>query len=287
VGLLDDVEGQSLSALLLHPEQALTALSACGDSVKQTPTNRHVFLSAVVAYLTHCGGDSSGGAVDSVELLRTWKAHQRENWEPLSEHYANHEPTALQRDKAVIPYQQILQCRDALERGSFERLLLSFYTMMEPLRADYFATEIVHGGGSAETAVAAVAAATEENILVLLSPTSVELKVRDFKTKHRHPVIENSLPLSLIRELHASLDRYPRRYLFVKEDKRSPFTRKEFSSWACSTLSRVLRQPMTLTVLRHLYITEKVAVDTPLADMKEIAKKMGHSRGMQRAYEWG
>jgi hypothetical protein len=39
-------------------------------------------------------------------------------------------------------------------------------------------------------------------------------------------------------------------------------------------------------VLRHLYISQKIKEETPLAEMKEMAKKMGHSREMQRGYEW-
>ncbi len=43
---------------------------------------------------------------------------------------------------------------------------------------------------------------------------------------------------------------------------------------------------MTLTVLRHLYISEEVKKEKPLEELKEIAKKMGHTRAMQRAYDW-
>jgi hypothetical protein len=72
----------------------------------------------------------------------------------------------------------------------------------------------------------------------------------------------------------------------VTDDKKTPFTRKMFSNWACKTLTRVLKHAMTLTVLRHLYITEKIKENTPLEQMKEIAKKMGHTREMQRSYDW-
>ena len=70
------------------------------------------------------------------------------------------------------------------------------------------------------------------------------------------------------------------------EDKQSPFTRKLFSNWACRTLTRILKQPMTLTVLRHIYITNKIKMNTPIKELRDIATKMGHSRDLQRIYEW-
>lgn len=174
-----------------------------------------------------------------------------------------------------MEYSSILQKRDELEKGSFERLLLCFYTMMEPIRADYFSTEIVKEGSESK----------EENYIVC-SDTDARIVIQDFKTKKSHERIENILPIELYEELKVSLARYPRSYLFVTDDKKTPFTRKMFSNWACKTLTRVLKHAMTLTVLRHLYITEKIKEDTPLEKMKEIAKKMGHTREMQRAYDW-
>jgi hypothetical protein len=60
------------------------------------------------------------------------------------------------------------------------------------------------------------------------------------------------------------LEKRPRKYLFVGEDKKLPYSsRKMFSNWACRTLTRALGRPMTLTVLRHIYITKKIKDDTP------------------------
>lgn len=260
----------SIDELLDNPEKSLEILSST-PTIKQTATNRHVFISALMAYISHVIPQNEER---TSELTKKWKEVQKENWEPLSEHYSKNEPTENQKEK-VMPFDEIVKIRESLERGSFERLLLSFYTMMEPIRADYYSTEIIHEGQESK----------EENYLVL-GVKDARIVIRDFKTKNKHTIIENKLPEELVSELHISLTQYPRSYLFVSDDKKTPFTRKLFSNWACRTLTRVLKQQMTLTVLRHLYISEKIKDKTPLDELKQIAKKMGHSRDMQRVYDW-
>jgi len=262
--------------LIENSDEAMECLGRI-ETIKHTATNHHMYISALVAYLTHIYPSlekSDEKVTYGKERLLHWKEIQKENSEPMSEHYGKNEPTENQKEK-VMPYDAIVKIRDTLESGSFERLLLCFYTMMEPLRADYYAMEIV---GSEDDS-------KEENILIRTS-AETRILVRDFKTKKRHTTIENKLPALLHNELTRSLERYPRSYVFVMEDKRSPFTRKLFSNWSCRTLTRVLCHPMTLTVLRHLYISEQVKKETPLEELKEMAKKMGHTRAMQRAYDW-
>ena len=251
-----------LRELAADPEAAVQKLRSI-SSIAQTPTNRHLYLSAMVAYVTHVSKDK----------LDKWKELQKENSEPLSEHYASNEPTEKQKDK-VMDWDTIQSIRTSLPHGSQERLLLTFYTCMEPVRADYYATEIIAEGEESK----------EENYIELSTPP--RLVVRDFKTKTKYEKIENTLPKEVEDELRASLENMPRTYLFVGEDKKTPFVRKLYSNWACRTVTRVLHQPMTLTVLRHLYISQKIREETPLQEMKEVAKKMGHSREMQRGYDW-
>jgi hypothetical protein len=118
------------------------------------------------------------------------------------------------------------------------------------------------------------------------------LYVNDFKTKGRHGTIVNTLSSELINELKHSLTMHPRSYLFVCHESGLPFNRKLFSNWACRTLSRILKQPMTLTALRHIYISHFINKvrnsdgDCDKEQLLHIASKMGHSRSMQVAYSW-
>jgi len=256
--------GTTLDVLLSDATTAFDKLKA-SPSLKHTATNHHGYLCAMVAYVKYVRKEET--------LFKEWKKIEEENWRIIEQRYDENRPSELQEDK-IMDFDVMEGLRVALEKGSFERLLLSFYMLIEPIRADYFATELVSVGEESK----------EENYIVLGEYT---LKVQDFKTKKKHGTIENTLSAELIEELEASLKKYPRKYLFVGEDRKSPYSsRKMFSNWACRTLTRVLGQPMTLTALRHIYITTKMKKDTPVKELVEIAKKMGHSRGMQRLYEW-
>lgn len=261
---------RTLHQLISNPAASLKHLENT-TAIKHSPTNHHIYISSVVAFIKYI---LKNGAT-----LQAWKAVERTNWTPLAEHYEENKPTELQSDK-VITFEEVDAVRRSLERGSTERLLLSFYTLIEPIRADYYATEIVTSPTSVPT---------EANYILLGPPlhqTPTKLVVTDFKTRQKYEKIENTLSPELVEELQASLEKHPRRYLFVMEDGQTPFTRKLFSNWACRTLTRVLKRPMTLTVLRHVYITNKMQMRTPASEMRRIATKMGHSRGIQRVYEW-
>jgi len=256
---------KTLKNLLDHPKESIECLEA-EDSIKHTPTNHHVHISAVVSFIHHVLKDE--------KLEEVWKKEEKRNWQPIADRYDLNKPSELQEDK-IMPAEDIEAIRIQLPQGSFPRLLLSFYTLMEPIRADYFATELVKEGEESK----------EENYITM--GDDYKLVVRDFKTKASYTQINNTLPLELKTELDESLKKYPRSYLFVGEDKKSPYSsRKMFSNWACRTLKTALKHEMTLTALRHIYIMSKLKEDRPAEELVEIAKKMGHSRAMQRVYEW-
>jgi integrase len=260
---------QNLHNLISNPKKSFEALETT-EKIKHSPSNHHIYISSVVAFIKYILKDE--------KLMKEWKEVEKENWKPIAVHYEENTPTELQKEK-VIPFEDLMKIRETLEEGSVERLLLSFYTLIEPIRADYFATEIV--SASEEP--------TADNYIVLgTKPSTTKLVVKDFKTKQKYEKIENTLSPELYRELKVSLEKTPRRYLFTTpEDATKPFaTRKLFSNWACRTLTRILKQPMTLTVLRHIYITNKIQSNTSATELREIAQKMGHSRDIQRIYEW-
>jgi hypothetical protein len=257
---------KTLNNLIENPQESFKQLEET-TKIKHSPSNHHIYISSVVAFIKYI--------LKNEQLLKKWKEIEKTNWKPIAEHYEENKPTDLQSSK-IMSFEEINTIRESLEKGSLERLLLGFYTLIEPIRADYYATEIVK---SQE------AESTEENYIVLTA-TSSKLIVKDFKTKQKYDKIENTLSDELRNELEESLKKYPRKYLFVMEDKQSPFTRKLFSNWACRTLTRILKQPMTLTALRHIYITNKIKNKTSIKELKDIASKMGHSRDLQRIYEW-
>jgi len=259
---------KTINKLVENPRESYEILKNT-TKIKHSATNHHIYISSVVAYIKYI--------MNNDKLLKEWKEIEKENWKPIAEHYDENVPTEMQTDK-VISFCELNDIRLSLEKGSIERLLLSFYTLIEPIRADYFATEILSVDEEA----------TEDNYIVIDEAKETGLLiVRDFKTKNKYEKIENVISSELMSELRASLDKQPRKYLFTTaENVTKPFTRKLFSNWACRTLTRILKHPMTLTALRHIYITKKLNDKTSTKELVTIAKKMGHSRDIQRIYEW-
>jgi hypothetical protein len=261
INWMEMLKTESVIDVVSNPEAAMEALMA--SEIKQTPQNLHSYISAAVSYAINIIKDN--------DIIDKWKQIQKDNYKPIQKRYDENRPSERQLTK-MMTLQEIEEVRKSLPKGSFERLLLSFYTLMEPIRADYFATELVYTGEESK----------EENYIW----NDCRLIVRDFKTKKKYGKIDNTLSEELQEELKASLEMYPRRYLFTLSDKKSPFnTRGRFSEWACRALIRTLKHPMDLTTLRHMYISSMMKVKDG-KEMVEIAKKMGHSRNTQRVYQW-
>ena len=249
-----------LTELIQTPEESIQRLNAF--PIKHTPENHHTYLTPMVAYVRY--------VVKDPQLEEKWTTLKRINWEPIQQRYDENRPSENQLNQ-LMSFEEILAIRETLPMGSMERLLLSFYSVVEANRADYFATELIKRGQES----------TEENYIV----DGAHLVLTDFKTKATYKKIENMLSEEVQEELRESLKKRPRRHLFTREDNTAYPNRKQFSNWACRTLTTVLKHPMTLTTMRHLYIGHHMKNKTT-KELTEMAKKMGHTRSMQRAYEW-
>ena len=256
--------------LVMMPEQSLKLLESM-PNIKHTPQNHHIYISAVVALIKNVLMDTS---TLFNPVFKKWKELQKTNWAPIQEHYDSNEPSTKQANM-IIPFESLVQRIKELPVGSNERLLLAFYTLIPPMRADYFATQLFLQAPPKEP--------TEDNYIIM---SESRLVVKDFKTARKYEKIETILPKELMDELATSLRvQKPRKWLFVTA-KNICYSRPSFSHWANRVLSDIFNKPMNLTVLRHIYISHMIDAKTPTADMKDIAKHMGHSRALQRVYEW-
>ena len=191
----------------------------------------------------------------------------------------------LQQSKggSKLSFNKIIEKRDELPFGSIERVLIALYTMIPPCRADYFAMEVVRGE----------AQPTAMNYLQIRSDdekgTVMETVLRDFKTAKIFKEIRNKFPVELVQEVEASLEKFPRVFLFINANGK-PHTRNSFTLWSRRVLSRIFGTDFTLVFFRHAFATHYVMnVDLRTmtdAQIKDISNKMGHSTEMFRAYRW-
>lgn len=268
-------KGKTIDYIIDNPELASKILQN-EKSIAQTSANRHMFYSSVVAYLKH----TDQGRKRAEPLKKRWEAIQKENWEERRQQSVNNEPSKNQIIVAqTLTWADIIKKRDELKPG-MEKLLLSMYTYVPPVRADYFDVEINPKNIGAES---------KSNYIILnkTQPEKSELVIRDFKTVAKYKEIRHPLPSELYKMIQQSLKEKPRDYLFVMPSNvKRPFDRAAFSKWANKILQSLFNVQINLTSLRHLFISTLDFNKTRATDLEKIGNSMGHSIAMQKGYQW-
>lgn len=241
------------------------------ETIKNTPENHHGFISAIVAHIQH----ELTTHKNYNAMMTTWKQLQKENQKPINARHHIGEPTERQKEK-VIDWATVCKVRDELPLSS-TKILLAMYSYIPPQRGgDFYDCKVYETDPKAR----------EGNYLVL-EPGKECLVMNDYKTEkvyghHRIPLVE-----PLIKLLNEYWSKYKNHHdaLFVKSEKEEPYTRSMFSAWAIRRLTEAFGKPMTLTVIRHAFISAQ-DFNKPVKELKATAAAMGHSMGLQQAYRW-
>ena len=259
----------SLSFIYSHPNYSITILRKyLSEQNIDTATTINSYIKAILAAAEHA------------------KLHDdthKERWIFLRNHFyqlsvqyrldAQPAPTQANKAGSQISFEQLCTIRDELPKDSICKLLIAFYTYIPPVRADYFATQILPFG---ETP-------THPNY-IYFNPERSSITLTDFKTSVVYKTIQQDLPSTLHSLLAHSLSIQPRTFLFVNRFNK-PFERNNFSIWASELLQKTLQKPFTLTLFRHIYISHLDPTMTP-GELQTISQKMGHSLTQQLLYRW-
>lgn len=163
------------------------------------------------------------------------------------------------------------------ERHSIQFLLLSILVHLRPKRADLGAVKIYKDRDPR---------LTTENYIVLRSKGASYLVMNLFKTSKYYQTVEEELPEGLKRDIQTSLSRFPRDYLFRKDDG-EPMSNNTYSVFVKKTFEDFFGRATGVSLLRHIYITEKLEFDDmTLEEQNAEAKLMLHTSGLQRKYKW-
>lgn len=268
---------QSVTSIIMLPELSMKALHT--QLKTNTPSTRHMYIVAILSFIKHHLTHLSECLTPEIagSLREQWNIIHTHNEAPIIQLRLENKPTVLQQAKggSQLSFEQIMEIRLQLPLGSIERLLISMYTLIPPVRADYFALQIIHDDQKH----------TEPNYL-RIRHGEIETVLQDFKTSKTYHEIRNTLPIELTQEIHASLQDCPRTFLFTNTHGR-PHTRNSFTLWTRRILTRVLQTDFTLVFFRHAFATYYVTHHNPTdLQIADISKKMGHSSEMFRAYRW-
>ena len=163
------------------------------------------------------------------------------------------------------------------EKHSAQYLLLSILVHLRPKRADLGAITIFKEKDPRRT---------DMNYIVLRSKGASYLVMNLYKTSKYYQTVEEELPEALKRDITTSLARWPREFLFRKRDG-EPLSNNTYSVFVKNTFAEFFGRATGVSLLRHIYITEKLDFDDMTMEEQDAeAKLMLHTSGLQRKYKW-
>lgn len=221
----------------------------------------------------------------------------RERWKKLHEDLRRHldvqirksEPTNKQVanytsfEEITAKYQDLVKSSPhATRQDSLHFILLSLIVHLRPKRADLGSVLLFKKDPNR----------TDINYVVLRDAKegSSFLSMNVYKTSKFYKKVEEELPPALVRDLSTSIARWPRSYLFVKEGDRKgeePMSNNTYTAFVQRTFEHYFGRATGVSLLRHIYISEKVDFDNmTLEEQEEEARLMLHTAGLQRQYKW-
>lgn len=265
--------GGSAVTIFRSPEKVYAAICAEYPS----PLTRRALLSvarALVAHLPAVKRDFPSASDAYAEFLKTDRGIAGEKQRLLDGQLSERERTTF------VQWDEILRVRDEAERedpDSASTLLLSMYTLMEPMRQDYGHVRISYKGGSEPE---------DENFCVLdkKDRSSGSLVLVKYKTAKSYGEFRRELPEALVELVWKTLDARPREYLFVGVDG-GPMSKSAYTKWSIRTLERLFDgRRVTVNVLRHSFISGMDYNTKTPGEIIQTSKLMGHSAGQQQLY---
>jgi hypothetical protein len=163
-------------------------------------------------------------------------------------------------------------------QSSLHYVFLSIILSTPPKRADYGEMKIYRDKDPK---------VKDANYVVLHtnSKTPSYFVFRAFKTQEKYIRIDEVIPTKTLKDITTSLRRYPRENLFINRFG-NPYSNKLFSKFVIRAFETMFGRATGVTMLRHIYITEKVDMNDAPYERAEIARQMMHTTGLQAKYNW-
>ena len=276
--------GKSIFAVATNPTEHLAWVRGWSEA----PATQKSYIAAILAVFRH----NEGLKDQQQQAYQEWYAAFQEINGAIDERYKNNEPSARQKE-GYVPYAEIVAKRDALPDGSDDRLLLSLYTYLPPLRCDFNRLRIYDAEPVAASAPAAkdaaAAAPAELNYIVLprraAGGANVALLVLgEFKTRaHHDEPLRKELPEPLTEQLRLSVHARDRDWVFTDRSG-GPYSAMSYTKWANRALARLFGRPLTVSLIRHSFINTLDMNTLTVAEKEKIAHDMAHTVAMQDRY---
>lgn len=254
---------EPLEYIILHPLEVIKKLNKAYPNVGSRKTF-YTFILALFRY-------NSNLKCRYKKEYDEWMKEFTETDKQITDRYKENAPTKKQQE-GFVAFDEIVKKRDSLEDGTDEKLLLSLYTYIPPLRADFGKVAIYEEDVPEKER-------KEENYIY----DNSELVLRRYKTAKSHKEFSKELPKELVKQIKESLKKRPRKYLFTMRGG-EPLLKNTYTKWCNRVLARLFGKPLTVSLIRHAYINTLDFNRLTIKEKEEIAADMTHSAGMQDKY---
>jgi len=225
--------------------------------------------------------------------LQTLLPEELKRWKMFHDHmdsfqeakYKKHVPDMKQLAKYTpfedieLKYKSLKQAADphATQQDSLQLVLLSIIVTTPPKRSDYGEMKVFFEKDPNEK---------DMNYIVIRQQGQSYMVFNKYKSKDAKRVDQELQP-SVVKDIKDSLRRYPRSYLFINRFQNPYITNDAYSKFVIRTFRKLFGRDTGVTMLRHIYITEKLSFDEMDDDeLEEVAHQMMHTTKLQRKYNW-
>jgi len=168
-----------------------------------------------------------------------------------------------------------------LEYGSDRHLILALYTLIEPVRCDFGNVELFIGEKPDRESLNARGV----NYMRLSKKHGKSyLVLNKYKTCKKYGCYSRYIPDALVNVIIANLEKTPRKYLVVSTWGMPYEKRNSYTKYVNSILTDIFGKNITVSLLRHSYISNLDFNELSPKDLQRISKNMQHSIGMQQLY---
>lgn len=258
--------GKPLMYIIMHPEIYI------GELEKWYPknTSRKAHMSFILSIFRY----NPDLLCDHRKIYDKWSEAFNETHKKVMDRYETNKPSDRQAE-GYVPYDDIIQMRDSLEEGSIEKLLLSVYTFLPAMRCDFGMVRLYKNRLPTERE-------REKNYILMKDNTAI-LHLGTYKTHKKYGDYEVEIPAELFNEIKASLKEKERDYLFV-DNKGKPQSRNTYCAWTMRVFKKLFNKPLTVSLIRHSFISQLNMNDLSVKEKKDIAAMMHHSLHTQDLY---
>jgi hypothetical protein len=223
--------------------------------------SRDAYVVVLCSLMTH-----SSLKTEYKQIYEKWDKLFKANKREIENKYNTNRPTERQ-ESVYVDWDDVIRVRDGLPYGSEVRLLLLMYTEIPPKRLDYHSLRIYDedpGEVSGNYYIRSLG----------------ELVVQEYKTCKKYGCQRERVGEGMRKEMEEVIR--GREYVFGNR------SRGEYGRWANGELRKVFGRGVTITTLRHVYISRRdlLLESRSGKEQEDVSKRMGHSRMMQNRYSW-